>query len=79
MAQGEWRDYAMNFGREQAEFCVFRRTSEMPIYRIVKQPKLARRQGMYSVMAPGGQIVRRGHDLEQVLTTFRKKPKLSVI
>ena len=79
VAQGEWRDYAMNFGREQAEFCVFRRTSEMPLYRIVKQPKLARKQGMYSVIAPGGQIVRRGHDLEQVLKTFRRKPQLSIV
>ena len=79
VAQGEWRDYAMNFGREGAEFCVFRRTSEMPLYRIAKQPKLARKQGMYAVIAQGGTIVRRGHDLEQVLKTFRRKPKLSVI
>lgn len=79
VAQGEWRDYALNFGRERAEFCVFRRSSEMPLYRIVKQPKLARKQGMYAVVAHGGTIVRRGHDLEQVLKTFRRKPKLSVV
>ena len=79
VAQGEWRDYAMNFGRERAEFCIFRRTSEMPLYRIVKQPKLARKQGMYAVVAHGGAILRRGHDLEQVLKTFRRKPNLSVI
>ena len=76
VSQGEWRDYAMDFGREQAEFSVFRRTSEVPLYRIIKQPKLARKQGMYSVVAQGGNIVRRGHDLEQVLNVFRRKPKL---
>ena len=69
----------MNFDGERAEFCVFRRTSEMPLYRIVKQPKLARKQGMYAVIAQGGTIVRRGHDLEQVLKTFRRKPNLSLI
>lgn len=79
VAQGEWRDYALNFGRERAEFCVFRRTSEVPLYRIVKQPKLARKQGMYAVVAHGGAILRRGQDLEQVLKTFRRKPELSVI
>ncbi len=33
-------------------FSIFRRTSEIPLYRIVKQPKLARRQGAYSLVAP---------------------------
>ncbi|NNE22834.1 MAG: DUF2794 domain-containing protein [Rhizobiales bacterium] len=79
VAQGEWRDYALNFDHERAAFCVFRRTSELPLYRIVKQPRLARKQGMYAVIAQGGAIVRRGHDLEQVLKTFRRKPDLSVI
>ena len=54
VAAGEWRDYAMDFLRDKAIFAIFRRTSEMPLYRIVKDPELRNRQGMYSVMAPGG-------------------------
>ncbi len=76
VAQGEWRDYAMNFGRDTAEFSVFRRTSEVPLYRIVKQPKLTRKQGMYSVVAPGSVVLRRGHDLKQVLRVLHRQPKL---
>ena len=76
VAAGEWRDYAMNFGREAAEFCAFRRTSEVPLYRIVKQPRLARKQGMYAVVGQGGLIMRRGRDLRQVLRVLRKTPKL---
>ncbi len=76
VAQGEWRDYTLNFGLERAEFCVYRRTSEVPLYRIVKQPKLARKQGKYAVIAQGGAILRRGQDLAQVLNVFRRKPKL---
>ena len=34
VAQGEWRDYSIDFGRETAVFAVFRRTSEVPLYRI---------------------------------------------
>ena len=79
VAQGEWRDYAINFGKEKAEFCVFRRSSEMPLYRIVKQPKLARKNGAFSVVAQGGYIMRRGQDLEQVLTVLRKQPKLVAV
>ena len=76
VAQGEWRDYAMDFNRDCAVFAVFRRTSEMPLYRIEKNPKLARRQGAYSVIAPGGLILRRGHDLVQVLKVLARRPKL---
>jgi hypothetical protein len=67
VATGEWRDYAIDHLAEQAVFSVFRRTSEVPLYRIVKQPKLARRQGAYSVVAATGLILKRGHTLANVL------------
>lgn len=77
VASGEWRDYAMDFGREAATFSIFRRASEQPLYRIVKQPSLARRQGAYSVIAQGGLILKRGHDLAQVLRVLIAKPRLA--
>jgi Protein of unknown function (DUF2794) len=67
VAAGEWRDYAIDFLRDRAVFSVFRRTSEVPIYRIEKNPKLARRQGAYSIISATGLIVRRGHELDRVL------------
>jgi hypothetical protein len=73
VAEGEWRDYAIDQLREEAVFSVFRRASEMPLYRIVKQPRLARRQGAYSVVAAGGLILKRGHDLAQVLRILEPK------
>ncbi len=76
VAAGEWRDYAMDFSLDRAVFAVFRRTSEQPLYRIEKNPKLARKQGAYAVIAHGGLILRRGHDLAQVLKVLLKKPKL---
>ncbi len=66
VAEGEWRDYAIDHLRESAVFSIFRRASETPLYRIVKQPKLARRQGAYSLVAPTGAILKRGHDLGNV-------------
>ena len=76
VAAGEWRDYAMDFTRESAVFAVFRQSSEQPLFRIEKNPRLARKQGAYSVSAPGGLILRRGHDLGQVLKVLLKKPRL---
>ena len=34
VADGEWRDYAIDFLKDRAVFSVFRRASEVPIYRI---------------------------------------------
>jgi hypothetical protein len=73
VAAGEWRDYAMSFLREAAVFSVFRRTAETPLYRIEKHPRLRGRQGMYSVIGMDGRILKRGHDLSQVLRVFDRK------
>ena len=72
VAAGEWRDYAIDFLKDRAVFSVFRRASEMPIYRIEKSPKLARRQGAYSVISASGLVVRRGHELDRVLHAIDK-------
>jgi hypothetical protein len=79
VAAGEWRDYAIDFGREKAVFSIFRRASEVPLYRIEKSPKLAARQGAYSVVAATGHILKRGHDLARVLGVLDKTVRLAAI
>lgn len=72
VAAGEWRDYGIGSTTEACVFSVFRRASEAPLYRIEKRPALARRQGAWSVIGQGGMILKRGHELEQVLRFFDK-------
>src|ERR1700681_704642 len=72
VAAGEWRDYAIDFLKDRAVFSVFRRASEVPIYRIEKNPKLSRRQGAYSVITATGLIMRRGPELDRVLRVLDK-------
>ncbi len=79
VAAGEWRDYAIDFGRDKAVFSVFRRASEVPLYRIEKCPRLARRQGAYSVVAATGLILKRGHELTRVLAVLEKGIRLAVV
>lgn len=76
VAAGEWRDYAMDMGKETATFSVYRRASEVPLYRIEKTPKLARKQGAYSVISASGLILKRGHELKRVLAVLDKSLKL---
>ena len=76
VAAGEWRDYGLSHLRDAAVFSIFRRTAENPLYRIEKRPALRLRQGQYAVIGAEGQVLRRGHDLAQVLRVIAPKPKL---
>jgi Protein of unknown function (DUF2794) len=76
VAAGEWRDYAIDFNRDTAVFSVFRHSSQCPLYRIEKNPKLARRQGAYSVITPTGLILKRGPDLARVLAVLDKSVRM---
>jgi len=76
VAAGEWRDYAIDFLKDRAVFSVFRRSSEVPIYRIEKNPRLARRQGIYSIISATGHILKRGHELDRVLGALDKAVRL---
>ena len=73
VSAGEWRDYALDFLADVAIFSIFRRSSEIPLFRIEKRPRLRNRQGQYSVVTAGGAILRRGHELAQVLRIFDRK------
>ncbi len=72
VAAGEWRDYALDLTRDKAIFSIFRRTAEFPLYRIEKAPRLARKQGAYSVVTATGLILKRGPDLARVLTVLER-------
>ncbi|WP_428976979.1 DUF2794 domain-containing protein [Faunimonas pinastri] len=78
VAEGEWRDYAIDHLADRAVFSIFRRTSEMPLYRVEKIPELARKQGAYRVVAASGAILKRGHDLPTVMRVL-DKPQLSLV
>lgn len=73
VAAGEWRDYAMDFGRDAASFCAFRRAAERPQARVEKRPALRTRQGMWTLFGEGGQVLKRGHDLAGVLSPLERR------
>lgn len=73
VAAGNWRDYAMDQVDGTAVFAAYRRASEMPEYRIVKAPRLARKQGAYLILGSAGQVLKRGHSLANALKIFEAK------
>lgn len=73
VAAGHWRDYAIDLGAEVATFSAFRRASERPEYRLVKDPKLRARQGQYLLLSEAGAPLKRGDDLAAVLAPVARK------
>jgi hypothetical protein len=73
VAAGNWRDYAMDLGRDMAVFAAYRRTAERPEYRIVKNPALRNKQGMWALIGEGGAVLKRGHELAPVLAPVERK------
>lgn len=77
VGQGEWRDYAMDFLRDRAMFSIYARVSERPLFVVEKTPKMRNRQGQYTVTNQQGRILKRGHDIAQVLRVL--DPQLAVV
>ena len=73
VAAGEWRDYAMDFEKSFASFSAFRRAAERPQTRIEKRPALRSKQGMWTLYGEHGQVLKRGHDLVNVLAPVERR------
>ncbi len=76
VGEGEWRDYAIDHTKDVAVFSIFKRAGEMPLFQVIKNPKLANKQGAFSVVNTNGMVLKRGGDLKQVLKVFDKALKL---
>ena len=73
VAAGLWKDYAIQFGRDAAVFCAFRRSAEHPEIRIEKRPALHAKQGMWALIGEDGRVLRRGHELGPVLAPVERR------
>lgn len=76
VGEGEWRDYAMDFFRDKAVFSVFKRSGDLPLYQIERNPRLAAKQGAFLIVNSQGKVLKRGHELAQVLKFFDKVQRL---
>ncbi len=73
VAAGQWRDYALELGPKVASFSAFRRATENPDVRLVKDPALRSRQGEWVLYGEAGVILKRGHELASVLAVLERR------
>jgi len=70
---GHWRDYAIGVTPEAAVFAAFRRSSERPEIRIEKRPELRLKQGAFALVSEHGMVLKRGHELANVLAPLERR------
>ena len=70
---GQARDYAIGMYRDHAVFAIFRRHAEAPTWRIEKVPAMRNQQGAFVVYGSQEQVLKRGHDITQVLRVFETR------
>lgn len=70
VAQGEWRDYAIDHHQGVAVFSIFRRSQERPLYAIAKSETA--RGADWAVFSQDKRLVR-SEDLEEALAVLQKK------
>ena len=73
VAAGQWRDYAISFEKDAANFAAFRQAAERPQARIEKRPALRSRQGMWTLFGEHGQVLKRGHELPGVIAPVERR------
>lgn len=73
VAAGHWRDYAIDMGTKTTSFSAFRRAAENPEIRIVKDPALRLKQGEWALYGEGGVVLKRGHELANVLALVERR------
>jgi len=72
---GEWKDYAIDHGKRMSAFSIYRDTGTHPVFTISKYAKGTHRHGDY-VVGAGGNTLKRGKHLSDVLSVFERQLKL---
>ena len=75
VAAGEWRDYAIDHGRDRAVFSVFRHTAEHPLYSIEKLTTNIEKTRRYGLLR-GPIRLSQDTSLVNLLSTIEKRPNL---
>ncbi|MEQ8371206.1 MAG: DUF2794 domain-containing protein [Alphaproteobacteria bacterium] len=72
VASGEWRDYAIDQGKDSATFSIFRHAAERPLFAITKFPPGSQRQGEFMVSS-GPHRLAQSQTLQTALAYFKRR------
>jgi hypothetical protein len=72
---GEWKDYAIDHDKRMSAFSIYRDNRSQPVFTIFKYAKGTHRHGDY-LISTGGNMLKRGKNLSEVLSVLERKLRL---
>jgi hypothetical protein len=72
---GEWKDYAIDYGKGLSAFSIYRDSSSRPAFTIFKYASGTNRKGDF-VVGSGGNVIKRSQTLIEALSVFDRDLKL---
>ena len=67
VSNGEWKDYGLGISKREVSFNVYRRASEVPIYKITKNLKPKNENEKYLVKDNTNKIIKKSDNLENLI------------
>ena len=73
VSSGEWKDYGLNISQREVSFNVYRRATEFPIFRIMKNLNPKNRDDKYLVKDMHGNIINNSENLGNLIQNVKWK------
>ena len=67
VSNGEWKDYGLGISKREVSFNVYRRASEVPIYKITKNLKPKNENEKYLVKDNKNKVIKKSENLESLI------------
>ena len=68
VSNGSWKDYSLSSGPKEVSFDVYQRTSDKPVFRILKNLKPISFNEKFLIKDKNGQIIKKSEDLSVLIT-----------
>ena len=68
VSNGSWKDYSLSSGPKEVSFDVYQRTSDRPLFRILKNLKPVSFNEKFLIKDKNGQIIKKSEDLRVLIT-----------
>ncbi len=77
VSNGEWKDYGLTIAKREVSFNVYYKTSEFPVYRIIKNLKPKKENEKYLIKDAQNKIINNSENLQNLIKKITwKKFKL---
>ena len=67
VSNGEWKDYGLSISKREVSFNVYRRATEVPIYKITKNLKPKNENEKYLVKDNKNKIIKKSENLKSLI------------